>query len=418
MHDRLKKLVSCAAPLVLAAGAPGQAHFTGLGDLPGGTFSSRARAVSVDGLIVAGVSHSSNGTTGPDGCCEAFIWMWDSGLTPLGDLPGGAFESEVLGLSADGSAAVGGGHIGVDLAFRWTSGGGIIGLPELDGGPYGGAVAAATSADGLTVVGWDAGPNGREAFRIRVGDFVAMGLGDLAGGEFWSEATGISANGTVIAGSSKSALGTEAFVWTAGSGMQALGDLEGGEFSSRALAISADGQVVVGWGSSADGVEAFRWTQAAGLIGLGDLGGGLSEARAVSADGSVIVGRSFDHAGEEAATIWTAETGTRNLRDVLEAEHGLDITGWTLIAAQGISADGRVIAGRGRNPQGDTEAWVARLGTACYADFTGDGVLDLFDFLAFVNAFNAGSPEADCLADGLLDLFDFLCFVNAFNEGC
>ncbi len=54
----------------------------------------------------------------------------------------------------------------------------------------------------------------------------------------------------------------------------------------------------------------------------------------------------------------------------------------------------------------------------CYADFTGDHTLDLFDFLAFVNAFNAGLPKADCTEDGALDLFDFLCFVNAFNKGC
>ncbi len=54
----------------------------------------------------------------------------------------------------------------------------------------------------------------------------------------------------------------------------------------------------------------------------------------------------------------------------------------------------------------------------CYPDFTGDGVLDLFDFLAYVNAFNAGDAAADCDHNGALDLFDFLCFVNAFNAGC
>jgi hypothetical protein len=57
-------------------------------------------------------------------------------------------------------------------------------------------------------------------------------------------------------------------------------------------------------------------------------------------------------------------------------------------------------------------------GAGCYPDFTGDGALDLFDFLAFVNAFNANDPAADCIPDGVFDLFDFLCFVNAFNEGC
>jgi hypothetical protein len=54
----------------------------------------------------------------------------------------------------------------------------------------------------------------------------------------------------------------------------------------------------------------------------------------------------------------------------------------------------------------------------CYADFTGDGLLDLFDFLAFLNAFNAGDPIAECDGDDSLDLFDFLCFVNRFNAGC
>jgi hypothetical protein len=54
----------------------------------------------------------------------------------------------------------------------------------------------------------------------------------------------------------------------------------------------------------------------------------------------------------------------------------------------------------------------------CYPDFDPNGSLDLFDFLAFVNAFNAGDPTADCDGSAALDLFDFLCFVNAFNEGC
>jgi uncharacterized protein (TIGR03118 family) len=54
----------------------------------------------------------------------------------------------------------------------------------------------------------------------------------------------------------------------------------------------------------------------------------------------------------------------------------------------------------------------------CYADQNGDGALDLFDFLAFVNAFEANDAGADCDADGALNLFDFLCFTNAFNAGC
>jgi hypothetical protein len=57
-------------------------------------------------------------------------------------------------------------------------------------------------------------------------------------------------------------------------------------------------------------------------------------------------------------------------------------------------------------------------GQGCYPDFTGDGTLDLFDFLGFVNDFNAGGPDSDCDANGYQDVFDFLCFINAFNSGC
>ncbi|MFI4883298.1 MAG: GC-type dockerin domain-anchored protein [Phycisphaerales bacterium JB064] len=54
----------------------------------------------------------------------------------------------------------------------------------------------------------------------------------------------------------------------------------------------------------------------------------------------------------------------------------------------------------------------------CYADFDMSGALDLFDFLAFQNAFDSGDLAADCDEDGSLTLFDFLCFQNAFDAGC
>lgn len=63
--------------------------------------------------------------------------------------------------------------------------------------------------------------------------------------------------------------------------------------------------------------------------------------------------------------------------------------------------------------------------TVCYADCdqsTGPGVLDIFDFLCFQNAYVALDPYAcDCdtsTGPGVCDLFDFLCFQNAFTLGC
>jgi hypothetical protein len=50
----------------------------------------------------------------------------------------------------------------------------------------------------------------------------------------------------------------------------------------------------------------------------------------------------------------------RNLKEVLEAEFGLDLTGWTLEFAIGISADGTAIVGDGIDPEGHAVGWLAR----------------------------------------------------------
>lgn len=63
--------------------------------------------------------------------------------------------------------------------------------------------------------------------------------------------------------------------------------------------------------------------------------------------------------------------------------------------------------------------------SACYPDctpVTGAGVLDIFDYLCFLNAFHANDPYAcDCdlsTGAGVCDVLDFICFLNAFALGC
>jgi len=51
---------------------------------------------------------------------------------------------------------------------------------------------------------------------------------------------------------------------------QGLGDLYGGIFRSDAKGVSADGSVVVGWSDSVSGYQAFRW-EAGVMTGLGYL---------------------------------------------------------------------------------------------------------------------------------------------------
>ena len=72
---------------------------------------------------------------------------------------------------------------------------------------------------------------------------------------------------------------------------QGLGFLPGGN-SSFANGVNANGRVVVGEATGATGVsQAFRWTAASGMVGLGFLPGrGFSTANGVNADGKVVVG--------------------------------------------------------------------------------------------------------------------------------
>jgi len=188
-----------------------------------------------------------------------------------------------------------------------------------------------------------------------------VGLGDLPGGSFSSFTSDVSADGSVVVGSSNSSNGFEAFRWTADEGMVGLGDLPGGSFSSTAMDMSADGSVVVGWSNSNNGFEAFRWTEGSGMVGLGDLlGGSFSFAGGISADGSVVVGSSNSSNGRE-AFIWDSSNGMRSLSNILTNDFNLDLTGWRLDTATDISDDGLTIVGWGSNPDGAREAWIAQL---------------------------------------------------------
>jgi probable HAF family extracellular repeat protein len=222
-----------------------------------------------------------------------------------------------------------------------------------------------------------------------------MGLGDLPGGEFYSTAAAISADGSVVTGYSASGVNAggsrayQAFRWTASGGMVALGDLPGGPVESFGFAASADGSVIAGSsayastdlgggihqavrytstgivalglpaatvysygnGISADGsvivgtaggIGAFRWTAGGGAVSLGTLPDGMvySQAKAVTPDGSIAVGQvlSSDNLQAE-AVIWRGGVGI-GLGDLPGGRFYSD--------ARAVSADGSVVVGAGR----------------------------------------------------------------------
>ncbi len=334
-----------------ADGPPLSLH--GMGDLPGGFVVSMAHAISADGTTVVGTSDSDLGV-------QAFRWTLADGIQGIGDIPGDGFRSEAFGVSQDGSFIVGRGISAKGgEAFRWA-GGDPVGLGDLPGGIHEGQ-GRGVSYDGSTVVGWSQsnifGQSIYQAFRWTQ-ESGMVSLGTLSPGR-QSLANAISGDGRVVVGQSNSERGAEVFRWTAEDGMVALGDLPGGAFSSQALGVSSDGSVIVGSGTSEQGTHAFRWTQPTGFVQL-DLEFPVtssSEATGVSADGSVLVGWATPPMGNSRAFVWTEFYGLRYVDDVLR-ESGVDLSGWSLDRATGVSADGLFIVGIGTH-NGFTEGWIA-----------------------------------------------------------
>jgi probable HAF family extracellular repeat protein len=290
--------------------------------------------------------------------CTSYTGVSAASFTGLGHLPGG-FSSGATAISGDGFTVVGWAtSTDARQAFRWTAATGMVGLGDLAGGDLY-SDAWGVSADGSVVVGSGTTASGTEAFRWTAQGGM-VGLGDLPGGDFGSVARAASADGSVIVGYAETAMGSEAFRWAAATGMVGLGHLPGVGMFGDALGVTPDGAIVVGVSDSSAGTFAFRWTAADGMVSLGDLPGGGVYALpgGVSGDGSVVVGASDDGTFNR-AFIWDAAHGMRNLRDVLVTEYGLNVADWTLEGASGISADARTIVGMGINPSGESEAWVA-----------------------------------------------------------
>jgi len=416
-HNRVVKLA--AIGLLTLASMPSllrAASFQGLGllPMPSNLLQSGATAVSFDGTAIVG-------TVETDTESLAFLWTQNSGvMTPIGVIDPLYPTSRATAVSASGEIVVGqaGSALGPQAFYR-TSLGSVVGLGDLAGGQFA-SDATGISADGQVIVGTGQSTFGSEAFRFDLPAGSLVGLGMLANG-ISSEALGVSADGNTIVGRSAtfSAIEGEAFRWTEGLGMVGLGDLAGGQLKSVAYATSGTGTVIVGSGTTDFGTEAFRWTSGTGMVSLGDLPGGPVEsvARAISASGTTIVGEAYTNGANSVAFLWDQPNGMRDLRTVLTSEFGLgdSLTGWDLLAATGISADGRIIAGRGINPNGKFEAWRAELATAVAltADFDLDTDVDGDDLTQWMGDF--GGPGSDSDGDGDSDGKDFLDWQKQFT---
>ncbi len=68
----------------------------------------------------------------------------------------------------------------------------------------------------------------------------------------------------------------------------------------------------------------------------------------------------------------------------------------------------------------DGNASIVATGTfnSCAADFNSDGLVDIADVFAFLNAFNTMDPSADLTNDGIVDISDVFGFLNSYTTGC
>lgn len=363
----IKRLLpSVIATLTVPATAiANSASFHGLGDLPGGTFSSVAFDVSAAGTVVVGSSYSGLGL-------EAFRWTKTAGMEPLGDLPGGEFRSYATAVSPDGSIIAGcsksdRGEEPHTEAFEWAEATGMVGLGFIMGGePFS---CASDAANDGAVLG-----NGREAGGGKVGFRYAAGLmnSTLLLDSRINTISAATNGGSFVGNGVESAVENFRQAYIHRGLIHFLGDLPGGIEESRAHDVSDDGSVVVGTsGSAAAGwsLEAFRWEDGVGMTGLGALSHPgcqfYSEATGVSGDGATAVGVSLGPTCNKEAVIWRkGSTQPESLRDVLVNDFGVaaELAGWELNFASKISKDGYTIVGYGTNPDGESEAFRAHIG--------------------------------------------------------
>jgi uncharacterized membrane protein len=364
-------------------------------DLGRGSFAALGRGagapdVSSDGTRISASILDSTGQFVTPG-----LWTQGSGwqdlmppLPPTGGLLDLAYGS-AWGISGDGNTVVGlywrpGQSDGLAHAMKWTH---LTGAEDLGSG---GRNSRANDAnfDGSVVVGWDEEP----------------GFGN------WQPAVWVNGVRTVLS--------------------------VNGNFTS-ANAVSDDGTVVVGQSYDATTntriAALWRWDgtnwneEHIGVLPGTFAGFGQSIANEITPDGKMVVGYNpFDFGPGSPATgfMWTSATGMVNIEKFLK-DNGVTVDPlFDIHTLTGVSDDGRTLVGTGYERLTLRPKWFL-IHIGCYADCdqsTGAGVLDIFDFLCFQDAFVNGDPYAcDCdttTGAGVCDIFDFLCFQDGFVGGC
>ncbi len=155
-----------------------------------------------------------------------------------------------------------------------------------------------------------------------------------------------------------------------------------------------------------------------------DLDPGWDYSRALGTCGGAQVGwTTLDWSNNTHAVIWFGTAASyHDLSQHLPAGYHNSVA--TSIATDGVRYFVGGYAERDNNNQTDAFLWMGDVATVCYANCDGSTatpVLNVGDFVCFLNRFAAADTAANCdhsTATPTLNVLDFVCFLNKFAVGC
>jgi uncharacterized membrane protein len=357
-HPRVA-VIPIAALWALPAVCAATGVFRPLPDLPGGATESLAWGVSRDGSTIVGTSADALG--------QAAVRWTAHGVHALDVDASGTRPYAAFAVSGDGRAVTGITGPGM-RGYIWTASPDASGhrtrvLPSLPAAAFPMTRAHDVDDAGRFVVGYSHTSDSTPAApRIQAVYWDAQSsppvvrpLGTTSAVLPISNAIAVSGDGLTITGDARGPGSIVPFVISRGAPAISTQPLTFLSTTDALGAISRDGRVVVG----GVGGRAFRYDASLRLLDA-PVTGWSAFAQALSDDGSTIVGwAQGPNIGDSLAVVWDGDGHARRLDHWLSAEHQVDLTGWSLVAATGVSGDGRTIVGYGINPDGRTQAFAA-----------------------------------------------------------
>ncbi len=313
--------------------------FVPLGDLPGGDFHSEANVLSSNGKVVAGFGSN------PTSLSIKNLAIWeDRKLIDMGALPS-KYDAFATGISQDGKVIVG---VSGNEGFVWNKANGMqtIGHGRAD----------AVSPDGLFVVG-----EKDHAATLWSTEGLVVIKQMKPKGHMASSASCVTNSSDFICVNATQ----KGFLWRGDKYDQIIQD---GIF----LNSSDNKKYFVGFSRNRQKrgfpTEGVFWSEETGVVyiaGIKETTPIITTAKAVSENGEYIVGQT-SRVKPNTNSITTPFVWIRSKNKIIDLEeyfknNSILPKGWVLYGVNDISADGKIIIGSGRNPDGNTEAWMATI---------------------------------------------------------